>query len=188
MDDGAGLSVGTYTSENQEGCHNIFGPYQMHILIQPPREARPGDILYPPLTIGLRALEGRQEDEDSAEDPNSYWAAVSVVSEDGLIALAPPSTTLIAGTIVDSIHQAEPQGEEVGLGYFVFTNIKINQTGNFRLRVSLLRMSTPGSSASDANGCNPSVPAVTNTGSLTTRVLHVHEGALARSIGQSPSR
>ncbi|KAL9011147.1 MAG: hypothetical protein Q9173_003988 [Seirophora scorigena] len=158
------------TSGNTADAQSALSPYQMHIIIEPPDEARPGDALLPAPTIQLRFRENVEEEAALAQDISSYWAVASLVSDDGMVALAPPSTSLVSGTPAGAIQ--EPDGAEADgeVGYVLFRNLCINQPGNFRLRISLYRMAT---AESDASGA----AAALNTGSVTTRVIHIHHGA-----------
>ncbi|KAI4171928.1 MAG: hypothetical protein LQ346_008681 [Caloplaca aetnensis] len=159
--------------EDAGRVRSALSPYQMHIIREPPIEVRPGNTLIPPVRVALRT----QETGARAIDLNSYWASVSLISADGLVALAPPSTTLLSGSLVDSIREPGSAENESGIGYALFQNLVINQPGNFRLRISLLRMPSGISDAGNtAGGLLPS-SGVLNTGSVTTRVIHVHRDA-----------
>lgn len=171
--------------QNREVGHSEPRLSQMQIIIQPPREARPGDILSPPLTICLRTLEDSEEAERLMEDLGNYWASISVVSEDGMIALAPPSTTLMSGTLVDSVREADQTEDERETGYLLFQNVSIHQRGNFRLRVSLMQMSSR-DPASNACGSDTRSSGAINIGSVVTHVIHVYDCAPVAHIGQSP--
>lgn len=158
----------------------------MQIVIQPPREARPGEILVPPLMICLRTPGNYREDENVVEDLGSYWAAVSMVSEDGMIALAPPSTTLLSGTLVDSVHEAYQAEDESEIGYFVFQNLRIHEPGNFRLRISLMQMPTSRHQTLNAGGNTTQSSSARNTGNVITHVIRIHECAPVAYVGMSP--
>lgn len=158
------------TSGNTANAQSALSPYQMDIILQPPREARPGDALLPAPTVQLRFRENAGEEAALAQDMSSYWAAASLVSEDGMVALAPPSTTLVSGTRLVSIQEADGTEADGEVGYVLFRNFCINEPGRFCLHISLHRMPTP---ESDAFGAAGSL----NTGSVTTRVIHVHHGA-----------
>lgn len=188
MEERSNPAIGVSTLEETGDHHGALSPYRMHIIIQPPREARPGHNLVPPLTIFLRARNTDQDHEAVAEDTSSYWASVSLVSEDGMIALAPPSTTLLSGTLVDSIREPDPAEDEGGIGYVLFERLAINQPGNFRLRISLPRMPTGDSDGSKTTGGSvPPSPGVLNTGSVVTRVICIHDDAPVPRLGEFTS-
>ncbi|KAL8847878.1 MAG: hypothetical protein Q9221_007089 [Calogaya cf. arnoldii] len=154
--------------------------YQMHIIIQPPVESRPGNTLAPPLIISLRRNDTSQTEERLSADINSYWAFVSVVSEDGLSALAPPSTSLLSGTLADLVHEARLTEAEGDVGHIAFQNLALNQPGRFRLRISLLQM--PGMQDNPPTG-GFVPPGVKNIASVLSHVIHVKHTALAPRIG-----
>ncbi|KAL8834497.1 MAG: hypothetical protein Q9170_003732 [Blastenia crenularia] len=184
MDEEANSLASALGPRNQDDVRLVIGAYHMRIIIEPPTEAHPGNILYPPPTICLRAHEDCQEGEDLAEDLSSFWAFVSVVSDDGMVALAPPSTTLISGSLVDSVHKVDPLEDEDEIGYFLFPSLRINQPGSFRLRISLLHMPTVGSDALNADGSVSRSPGAINTGSVVTRMIRVHDNAPVAQLGR----
>ncbi|KAL8920323.1 MAG: hypothetical protein Q9172_004555 [Xanthocarpia lactea] len=169
-DNGPDPSVGTSTRTQVEGPELESDRYEMHIIIQPPHETRPGDTLTPPLIVSLRSNGASLTEEGTIADIDSYWAFVSVVSEDGLVALAPPSTSLLSGTLADSVHGACLTEAERDVGHLSFQNLVINQPGRFRLRVSLLLM--PSSQRGPPTG--GSAPAgVRNIANILSDVIHV---------------
>lgn len=135
----------------------------MNVIVQPPSEIRPGSLLHPPIVV---RLEGHRAQNVNVNDAN-IWALASVVSADGLVALAPPQTNLLSGTLVDSIHTASVDEERRGMGYMTFPNLAINQAGNYRIRVSLVRMPTVDN------------PEAINVQSIVTRVIRVDSRARA---------
>ncbi|KAL8994300.1 MAG: hypothetical protein Q9188_007107 [Gyalolechia gomerana] len=183
MDEEADSVIGTSTMQDREGGYSLLSPYRMHIVIEPPREARLGDRLIPPPTVCLRTPEDHREDESLVEDLSRFWASVSMVSEDGMVALAPPSTTLISGTLVDSVREAYHVEDEGEIGYFLFQNLSINQPGNFRFRISLMQMPTSGTQAPDGNGDTTPLLGIMNTGSILTRVISIHDNAPRPNVG-----
>ncbi|KAL8928782.1 MAG: hypothetical protein Q9208_001560 [Pyrenodesmia sp. 3 TL-2023] len=174
----------TSAIENVEGSAGALSPYQMHIIIEPPIEARPGDTLIPPVTVTLQTRETDEDGEARAKDLNSYWTSVSLISADGLVALAPPSTTLLSGSLVKSIQEPDSAEGESVVGYVLFQNLIINQPGDFRLRISLLRIpSDIAHVENDTSGILPS-SGVFNTGSVTSRIIHVEPDGPATRSGE----
>lgn len=149
---------------------NRINRFIMNVIIEPPSETRPGNLLNPPIVIKLENRKGQSiSDEINIEDGN-LWAQASVVSEDGMVALAPPQPNLISGTLVSSVRPATP-GESQELGYLTFPNLAIHQPGRFRIRISLIRMPT-------ANE-----PEAINLQSIVTRIIKVDTDATTPSIG-----
>ncbi|KAL8666502.1 MAG: hypothetical protein Q9168_007471 [Polycauliona sp. 1 TL-2023] len=140
----------------------------MQIILQPPVESQPGNTLLPPMIISLRKSSASHTEEASNADTSGCWAFVSVVSEDGLVALAPPNGSLLSGTLADSVHQGRLTEAEGEIGHLVFDNMVINRAGRFRLRISLLQM--PGGQDALSTG-------VRNVASVLSHVIHVREGA-----------
>ncbi|KAL8883826.1 MAG: hypothetical protein Q9215_007993 [Flavoplaca cf. flavocitrina] len=178
LDPGIGISTRTQT----EGSDVESGVYEMHIIIQPPVESRPGNILRPPTVVSLRKVGASHGEEGLSTDINGYWAFVSVVSEGGLVALAPPSNSLISGTIANSVHHGRLTEAEEDVGHLAFPNLAINQTGRFRLRISLLQM--PGNPESVSAG-ESELPDVKNIASVMSDVIHVKHDAAASQLSQS---
>lgn len=146
----------------------------MNVIVQPPSAIRPGAPLHPPIVV---RLEGRRSLGASSivnANDGSIWALASVVSADGMVALAPPQSNLLSGTLVDSIHTASVEEDSRGMGYMTFPNLAINQTGNYRIRVSLVRMPTIEDSEA------------VNVQSIMTRVIRVDAHASAPSLSNEP--
>ncbi|KAL9019092.1 MAG: hypothetical protein Q9185_003634 [Variospora sp. 1 TL-2023] len=176
MNEPSGLAADISRLESAAQAHSALSPYQMHVIIDPPDEARPGDALIPAPTIMVRFRGHVQEEAIQAQDITNYWVFASLVSEDGRIALAPPSTSLVSGRLIGTIR--EPKDADDGeVGYAIFKDLCIHQPGSFRLRISLMRMPTADSDASEAEG-------VLNTGNVMTRVIHVHDGAQVPPLGE----
>lgn len=177
-----GPGIGISMRPQTEGSDVEPDVYEMHIVIQPPVESRPGNILRQPTVVSLRKVGASRREERLSTNINGYWAFVSVVSEDGLVALAPPSTSLISGTIANSVHEGRATEAEEDVGHLTFPNLAINQTGRFRLRISLLQM--PGSPENLPIG-ELKVPDVKNIASVVSDVIHVKNDAAASQLGQS---
>lgn len=146
------------------GVVNGECPFNMNIAVQPPREAHPGVLLYPPIVVLLDS----QRPQD-ADDPN-VWGLISVVSADGLQALSPPQADLLSGTLVDSIHTASVDGGSRVQRFLSFSNVRINREGSYRIRVCLVRMRSVQSEA-------------VNMESLMTQVIRVRGDASATTLG-----
>lgn len=152
------------TFANTENSHPSGGAYQMHILVEPPHGARPGHVLTPATTISLRSRHSPGGREAAIDDAARCWGFLTVVSTDGSTSLAPPSTTLVSGALVASVRDpASDDGNNEEVGQILFQNITINHPGDYRLRISLLRMTDP---------LSP-VPSVRNVGSVLTRIVRV---------------
>ena len=141
--------------------------YIMNVIVQPPSEARPGSVLEPPIVVRLEDQRtpspGRFKDGDEA----NLWAMASVVSEDGMVALAPPQPNLISGTLVDSLHQASTPRQSPEVGFLTFRDLTIHRNGNYRIRISLIRMPSVQDSAQAASA------GAINLQSAITRVIRV---------------
>ncbi|KAI4174593.1 MAG: hypothetical protein LQ343_002166 [Gyalolechia ehrenbergii] len=100
-----------------------------------------------------------------------------------MVALAPPSTTLISGTLVDSVREAYHVEDEGEIGYFLFQNLSINRPGNCRFRISLMQMPTSGTQAPNANDDTTPSLGIMNNGSILTRLVRIHDNAPRPSVG-----
>ncbi|MCJ1404535.1 hypothetical protein MMC11_007761 [Xylographa trunciseda] len=139
----------------------------MRIVIEPPYQARPGDVLTPPLVMSLENETGPNLSEQEPVDPTLFWAVVSVVSEDDMTLLAPPRTDLLMGTIADSVHPLTPPDHEGQIGFVAFPNLIIREPGRYRLRISLIKMNAIGEMST------PSYEGGTAIQSLSSRVINV---------------
>lgn len=146
-------------------------PYVMDIIVQPPSEIRPGELLRPPIVVRLEAQNQIGAVDNADVEIGNLWASAGIVSEDGLVALAPPQPNLLTGTLVDSLHPRPSQEAGQELGYFRFPKLAIHQTGNFRIQFLLARMPTDGSLE------------VVNIQSSLTSVIHVDDNAAMMTDG-----
>ncbi|KAL8998662.1 MAG: hypothetical protein Q9169_002323 [Polycauliona sp. 2 TL-2023] len=167
--------VGSSTRTQTQGSNVESDLYEMHIILQPPVESRPGNTLTPPMIISLRKRSAPYGEVALEADTGGCWAIASVVSEDGLVALAPPSSSLLSGTLADSVHSSRLTEAEGDVGHLAFDNLTINQPGCFRLRISLLQM--PGNQDSLATG-------VRNIASVLSHVIRVGHNAPAPALGK----
>ncbi|MCJ1427568.1 hypothetical protein MMC29_005471 [Sticta canariensis] len=143
----------------------------MNVIVQPPSEIRPGSLLHPPIVVRLEGYRAQNATEIVNVNDTNIWALASVVSADGMVALAPPQTDLLSGTLVDSVHTSSVDEGRRVMGYMTFSNLAINEAGNYRIRVSLVRMPT----IEDSEAINVQ--------SIVTRVIRVDSRASAPSLG-----
>ena len=158
----------------------IGDPHNMRIVIQPPHQARPGDVLTPPIVMSLENQSGSHSAEQESIDPTLLWAVVSVVSEDDLTPISPPRSDLLIGTIADSIHPLTPPDHEGQIGFVAFSNLIIREPGRYRLRISLIKMNAVG----EIN--TPSYEGGTAVQSMSTRVINVAHTAEPLTLGLHP--
>ncbi|MCJ1437282.1 hypothetical protein MMC27_006668 [Xylographa pallens] len=155
-------------------------PYIMRIVIEPPHQARPGEVLTPPLVMSLGNEPGPDSPEQERVDPTLLWAVVSVVSEDNITPLAPPRTDLLIGTIADSVHPLTPPDHEGQIGFVAFPNLVIREPGRYRLKISLIKMNAIGETRT------PSYEGGTAVQSMSSRVINVAATAELLTPGLGP--
>ncbi|MCJ1421838.1 hypothetical protein MMC32_008205 [Xylographa parallela] len=155
-------------------------PYIMRIVIEPPHQARPGEVLTPPLVMSLENESGPNSPEQEPVDPTLLWAVVSVVSEDNITPLAPPRTDLLIGTIADSVHPLTPPDHEGQIGFVAFPNLVIREPGRYRLRISLIKMNAIGGMRT------PAYEGGTAVQSMSSRVIDVVATAQLMTPGLGP--
>ncbi|MCJ1377596.1 hypothetical protein MMC17_000691 [Xylographa soralifera] len=155
-------------------------PYIMKIVIEPPHQARPGEVLTPPLVMSLENESDPNSPEQEPVDPTLLWAVVSVVSEDDMTPLAPPRTDLLIGTIADSVHPLTPPDHEGQIGFVAFPDLVIREPGRYRLRISLIKMNAIGGAST------PSYEGGTAVQSMSSRVITVAPTAEPLTPGLGP--
>ena len=148
----------------------------MNVIVEPPPQVRPGQVLSPPVVIRLE----RAETEENDINPSLLFAFVSITSEDGSTSLAPPRNDLIAGNLSDSVHtlDSDTESDDEEVGFLSFPDLRIQDPGSYRLRVSLMRMDV--TSTEGPRGAM-------NLQSTLSRVIHVDDEAEESSPG-SPKR
>ncbi|KAI9769030.1 MAG: hypothetical protein M1839_003827 [Geoglossum umbratile] len=144
--------------------------YEMEIVVQPPAAARPGTRLYPPITARLRIRDARTDEEiEGRGQLGRLWALASVVEEDSRAEPRSPGTHILTGNLVDSAHPlsddadspaadqessattvAESHPSNTLGSYLTFPGLVLNETGNFRIRITLIRMEIGGRAAAAA--------------------------------------
>jgi hypothetical protein len=145
----------------------------MQVILQPPSKSRPGQVLRPPIVVELKDQGLINSIDDLNDEAKNLFACATVVSEDGLVALAPPHPNLLQGGFSDSIHPGlNSKGQEEGY-YFRFPDLQIHEAGKYRIRILLVKMHIGGGTSE-----------VVNVESVVTRVIHVETNACARPLGK----
>ena len=144
--------------------------YEMEIVVQPPATARQGVRLYPPIAVRLRIRDARTNEEiEGRGQLGRLWALASVVEEDIRVEPRSPGAHILTGNLVDSAHPlyddtdspvadqesgettlAEPHQANTLGSYLIFPGLVLNETGNFRIRITLIRMEIGGRAAAAA--------------------------------------
>lgn len=155
--------------------------FDMEIVVQPPSRVRPGRLLYPPVVLRVRQLEVLGLSSQPLNNSSVLWVLVSLVSADESTVLAPPDPGLIIGNPVDSIHPLIPALESRDLGFASFPNIAIRDPGEYRIRVSLIRMTL-----SDASG-SAAQESGANLLNILSRIIRVEDNVRSPVIGKSRS-
>jgi len=158
---------------------SINNPYTMNILIEPPDQIRPGDLLHPPLVVRLDQPSSDHPQRSPPDDPTLLWAVVSLFCADTATSIAPPQADLLLGTPVDSVHPLTPETPGRELGFVSFPNLRIREPGRYRLQVSLIRMNAVGTSMTA-----PLFEGGTNMQHTFTRVINVDPAAEATVLGK----
>lgn len=114
----------------------------MELQSAPPRRARIGVKLYPPIAVSLSS------ESDTYDELSHIWASVSLVnSHTGL----PEEYVTLRGNKVDSAHpfthntpsgssSSSTSGSGNERAYFYFHDLEIPQLGRYRIRVSLMKI------------------------------------------------
>ncbi|MCJ1240750.1 hypothetical protein MMC14_008754 [Varicellaria rhodocarpa] len=168
--------------------------FNLTILIQPPRQIQPGSFFDVPIVvrIGQRLQEGPFQE---SINNDSLYAILSVVTEDGMTMLSPPRADLLLGSTANSVHSADqiinqhdspissshfltPTSREQEAGITFFPNVGIRDAGHFRIRISLMRLNTSGTSSADMFGGD-----FGNLQSITSQIIEVDYDAVIPQRG-----
>jgi hypothetical protein len=117
----------------------------MHLAVTPPDTLAAGVALTSPVLVTFEVSDAAKENDGeglSSVDFSGYWAFLSLLSEDRRQILAPPRTSLLEGTIIDSIHEPDsPQdGASQIIGYAAFKDLKISVPGRYCFGVNIVDM------------------------------------------------
>lgn len=123
--------------------------YSLRVAVQPPRVARAGVPLYPPLAIQVHICDAETGEEISGEDEFSSLFAQATLYGEGINSppLAPPDMFLLSGRLSMSldllndgpVEDSTPLSRQQG-SYVIFPDLVINRTGRYRLGVSLFKI------------------------------------------------
>jgi hypothetical protein len=171
----------------------------MEIAVQPPATAQPGMRLYPPITVRLRIRDARTDEEvDGRVQLGRLWAFASVLEEGDQTELRPSGTHVLTGNLVDSAHPlyddgdspevdqessattAEPYPLNTLGSYLTFPGLVLNDTGDFRIRITLIRMdtsSTPTAAAQEGG---------LTLGEVRSRIVHIGEDPNRAEMSELP--
>lgn len=150
-------------------AHSLDGSgrsYSLQVAIQPPRIARVGAPMYPPLAVRVHICDAETGEEISGEDElNNLFAQATLYGENiNSPPLAPPDMFLLSGRLSMSLdllndtpgesdEDAAPLSRQLG-SYVIFPDLVINRAGHYRLGVSLFKVgsSRRGRSSEDPHG------------------------------------
>lgn len=171
--------------------------YALEVAIQPPRVARSGTRLFPPLAIRLHISDTSTGEEISGEDElNSLFAQAILYGESGdSPPLAPPDLYLLSGQLSMSLDLLNDDGDgddddddgprddpgplsgQQG-SYAMFPDLTINRPGRYRLGVSLFKISgrRPSQSGNAQGGG-------TSLGEVKSNVIVVQQSPAQIQIG-----
>lgn len=108
----------------------------LNISIQPPAKAQLGAAMYPPVAIRLTSTTSMYD------ELSHIWALATLVGQNG----QSPDVQLL-GKTADSAHPMNQNTRSADRdtlrdqAYFYFPDLKINTPGQYRVRVTLMRMS-----------------------------------------------
>lgn len=166
--------------------------YSLQVAVQPPRVAQAGVPLYPPLAIQVHIYDAETGEEISGEDEFSSLFAQATLYGEGINSppLAPPDVFLLAGRLSMSLdllndgpgEDSTPLGQQQG-SYVIFPDLVINQTGSYRLGVSLFKI------GGSRRGRHPGDPRGGGTSLEETKsnVIVVQENSAPLQIGNIQS-
>ncbi|KAI9723288.1 MAG: hypothetical protein M1812_001171 [Candelaria pacifica] len=157
--------------------------YDLAIIVQPPAEARPRQVLAPPITTRLNFM-GIDAGNDSATHEQGFYAVASMMDENGMVPLAPPSTVLLVGTLVATVQALSLEGQHTegeeniilgspahgssnaGTSCVWFNDLTVTQMGRYRIRVSLMSSVSSGADAVTLQ-------------TVDSRIIHIRSGPSA---------
>ena len=111
----------------------------MDIVLQPPSSVRPGEAITIPLVVSLKNLQIHGAYGSTGRCPVLAFASIVPDSGDQAAESMSDSPGLLSGSLVDSPHEARLDDCNV-FEYVRFPQLAINQAGEYRIQVSLLRM------------------------------------------------
>ena len=123
------------STEDDEGAVVPLSPCVMSVIVQPPTDVRPGERFVSPLVISLESRPSGNYSHDIPENDNKYWALATLVNVGPFGGLG-----VLPGNNCATIRRATTPPQHPNLGYLVFDNLHLIQTGTFKIHVSLILM------------------------------------------------
>lgn len=172
--------------------------YSLQVAVQPPRVARAGVPLYPPLAIQVHICDVGTGEEISGEDEFSSLFAQATLYGEGINSppLAPPDMFLLSGRLSMSLdllndglgEDSTPLSRQQG-SYVIFPDLVINRTGSYRLGISLFKIggSRRGRHPRDPRGGGSSGGGGTSLEEIKSDVIVVQEDLAPLQIGNIQS-
>jgi len=105
------------------------------LAVQPPSRVRPGMTLYPPIAARLSS------ETSVFEELSQKWAVVMLIRSSGEVV-----HNKLSGKIADSAHPLPESRADSGAvqwfdrAYFYFPDLKIEEPGRYKIRISLMQM------------------------------------------------
>jgi len=115
--------------------HFMQNKIMLGLAVQPPAGTRPGTTLYPPLAVKLSS------EHSLFDELSDQWAVVTLVRSSGEVL-----HNKLSGRLTDSAHPLPTYGTDSSVirrrdrAYFYFPDLKIDEPGRYKIRVSLMKM------------------------------------------------
>ncbi|MCJ1440104.1 MAG: hypothetical protein MMC23_000586 [Stictis urceolatum] len=100
----------------------------MSVILEPPQKVKLGDKFDAPLVVAL----------SKDRNPTDLMSVLSVISEDGKTAIAPPAPDVIAGNTSGSL-QILDHGKDKEQAIHLFRDLRLRRPGRYRLRISMMK-------------------------------------------------
>ncbi|KAF2231858.1 hypothetical protein EV356DRAFT_280914 [Viridothelium virens] len=126
------------------GDSNRQTMYSMTMATQPPPLVRIGCYLYPACSVRVRYRYGY---DGSYDDVSRLVAVATLVTASSTGQGTAVASGILRGRLVDSVHLTSEDGSENDdqvIGLASFPGVAIQQSGNYRIRITLVRMPVPG--------------------------------------------
>ena len=136
----------------QSADHSTNGEGEMTIelVVQPPIAAPPGATLDPAMTGRIRRVQGPSS---MTERFDRYFVVATLVRDDAQVGEVPVTPGILRGQLVKTVQQYEPPNladngsQYATMGYVQFGDLKIQEEGSYRIRITLLQMIGHGTSS-----------------------------------------
>ena len=112
--------------------------YSLEFALQPPCITTVERPLGHPVVVRIRTYDPSGAEFSPEDELGTLFAQATLYDETGRMPLAPPDRYLLSGSLSRSVESVD--AEKISRSYAIFSDIRINRPGRYRIGVSLFKI------------------------------------------------